>query len=440
MRNLLNNKDELLLFAKDILPFNRSLTGEGNRLTLNEIKKIVPELEIKEVPTGTECFDWRVPEEWEVSKAYIETPEGERICDFSENNLHLVGYSEPFEGEVELEELEKHLHTLPDMPNAIPYVTSYYERKWGFCLTHKQKKSLKKGKYRVCVDTRLFKGSMTYGEVVFKGKETSEIVLSTYICHPNMANNEISGPTVLTGLLCKLFTGDLDLTHSIRALFIPETIGSIYYLSRNLEQLQKNTIAGLNFTCVGDQRNFTFLPSRLGNTYADRLGRHIIKNVSDDFIEYPWNERGSDERQFCAPNVNLPFISLMRTKHTEYPEYHTSLDKIGTVVTADGLWGGLELNYKAIEALNMNCVPKSVHYCEPFMSKYDLYPKTNSGKRRPKSTRLLMNILTWSDGNHDLLEIAEKINVPIWELYKPIETLKEKGLINCTSVSNALFE
>lgn len=429
MDKLFESKNSVLGFAESLFPINRSLSGEGNRQTLSRIKEYLPLLRIIEVPTGTECFDWIVPPEWKVRQAYIMTPSGHRICCFHKNNLHLVGYSTAFAGYLDLEELQEYLYSNPELPEAIPYVTSYYERKWGFCISENERKSLEKGLYEVCVDTVLFEGSMSVGEVIIPGVSEKEIFLSTYICHPSMANNEVSGPTVLTTILQKLLNETQKLPFTIRAIFIPETIGSIYYLSKHLKHLKSSVVAGFNFTCVGDERVYSLLGSKYGNTYADQVARHVLVNTTQSPVFYDWRERGSDERQYCAPGVDLPFISLMRSKHTEYPEYHSSLDTIGDVVTADGLWGGYLLNLRAIQAVLYDCRPLATVIGEPKMSKYDLYPKTTDGKRRPKSTRLLMNILTWADGTNSLLDIADKVGVPIWELYAPVELLFSKKLI-----------
>ena len=229
---------EIHNFALKLWPLNRSITGEGLRETLKEISEHLPDLKIKSFKSDLKVFDWTVPEEWHVNEAYIIDPEGKKICDFSKNNLHLVGYSSPFRGKMQLNDLQKYLHSLPDQPNAIPYITSYYERKWGFCLTQKQRDDLIEGQYEVIIDSKIFKGQLNYGELILPGKSDKEVFLSTYICHPSMANNELSGPTVLT-FLAKWLSELKNRNYTFRLIFIPETIGSISYLSKNLEYLKK---------------------------------------------------------------------------------------------------------------------------------------------------------------------------------------------------------
>lgn len=417
----------MLELAKKLWPLNRSITGDGVRETLFEIKNLLPELGIHEIPSGTAVFDWTVPNEWRVSKAYIISPQGEKICDFSQNNLYLVGYSHPLNQSMELDELQPHLHSLPDQPNAIPYVTSYYKRHWGFCMTQNQRDRLEPGIYQVIIDSELFHGSMTYGELFIKGNTSQEVLLSTYICHPSMANNELSGPTVTT-YLAKWLLSQSDLRYSYRIIFVPETIGSIAYLSRNIEHLKRHVIAGFNISCVGDDRSYSYLPSRAGDTLSDMVAKHVLKSIEPKFKSYTWSNRGSDERQYCAPGVDLPIASIMRTKYGEYPEYHTSLDDF-SVVTSKGLQGGYEALRLAIEALENNITPKSNMICEPQMGKYGLYPMTSTKNTR-EQVSLMMDVITWSDGSHTLLEIADKCKVPIWRLYPIIEKLYDQKIIS----------
>ena len=336
--------------AKKLWPFNRSLTGKGVRQTLNEISKHLPRLSIKSIKSGSKVFDWIIPKEWNVREAYIVTPTGKKICDFSKNNLHLLGYSTSFSGELKLSELKKHLYTLPEQPKAIPYVTSYYEERWGFCLAQDQFNTLKDGIYKVVIDTTLFNGVMNYGELLIKGKSDKEILLSTYICHPSMANNELSGPAVVT-FLAKWLLEASKLEYSYRIIFIPETIGSITYLSRNYKKMKNKIIAGFNISCVGDDRSYSYLPSRDGNTVSDFIAKHVLKWTDKNFIEYSWLDRGSDERQYCAPGIDLPIASIARTLYGKYPEYHTSLDDLDNLVTPRGLNGGYWVIRKAMRLL-----------------------------------------------------------------------------------------
>ena len=420
--------NKIYKFAKELWPLNRSITGDGLRNTLQRISRHLPALQIKSVLSGTKVFDWTVPKEWSVSEAYIITPDGKKICDFSVNNLHLVGYSIPFVGSVSLDELKEHLYTLSDQPNAIPYVTSYYKERWGFCLTQEQFDDLKNGTYKVVVDTSLFDGELNYGELLIKGKSDKEIFLSTYICHPSMANNELSGPTVVT-FLAKWLQEIGETDYSYRIIFIPETIGSITYLSRNYKDMKNKVFAGFNVTCVGDDRSYSYIPSRNGKTISDLIAKHVLKWIDPNFVKYSWLDRGSDERQYCAPGIDLPIASMLRTKYGIYPEYHTSLDNLENVVTPKGLDGGYWAIRKAIEAMERNKKYKITVLCEPQMGKRGLYP-TLSTKEINEEVDLMMNCISLCDGQTSLLEIAEYLNLPIWDLYELVDKLESHSLIS----------
>jgi aminopeptidase-like protein len=413
--------------AKRLWGINRSITGNGVRKTLSILNEHIKDLVVIEVESGTQAFDWIVPKEWSIVGGYILTPSGRKICNFDENNLHILGYSTPVDNSISLEELNKHLYSLPDQPDAIPYVTSYYEERWGFCLPHKQRELLEEGTYKVKIDSCLFDGNLTYGELIIKGGTDKEIFISTYVCHPSMANNELSGPVVVT-YLAKWIQALQNRKYTYRIIFIPETIGSITYLSKNIDQLKEKVIAGFNVSCVGDNRSYSFLPSRNGKTLSDKVAKHILKWIDPNYVNYSWSERGSDERQYCAPGIDLPIASIMRTKYGKYPEYHTSLDDLKNVVTPDGLEGGYEALRRSIEAIENICYPRVTVLGEPQLGKRGLY-RTISAKKNYSESRLLMELITWSDGNHSLLEIAEKCNAPIWELYPLIKELQTHNLI-----------
>jgi aminopeptidase-like protein len=424
-------------FAKKLWKINRSITGEGVRETLAKIKKEhLPNLNIESMPSGTKVFDWVLPPEWHVSKAYIITPDRKKICDFSINNLHLVGYSIPFHGKMRLGELQQYLHSLPEQPSAIPYITSYYEERWGFCLTQEQRDLLEDGEYEVVIDSKLFVGQLNYGELILPGESDQEVFLSTYICHPSMANNELSGITVATYLAKWL--SELKLRrYTYRLVFIPETIGSIAYLSKNYINLKKKVIAGFNISCVGDERSYSYLPSRNGNTISDKVAKHVLKWIDPDYKSYTWLDRGSDERQYCAPGIDLPIASILRTKYEEYPEYHTSLDNLDNVVTPKGLDGGYWALRKALELVEKNKIYKVNILCEPQMGKRGLYPTLSTKKsvrEVKREVKIMMNLISFCDGEHSLIDIAEKINLPAWDLYELIEKLISQDLISSTSL------
>ncbi len=408
-----------------LFPICRSLTGNGNRQTLNILKEYIP-IEIKEVPSGTKVFDWEVPDEWNIKDAFIKTPDGKKVVDFKNNNLHLVGYSEPFEGKIKLDELKNHIYTLPDQPDLIPYVTSYYQRRWGFCLSENQFKTLKNGIYEIQIDSTLEPGNLTYADLIVKGKSKKEILISTYICHPSLANNELSGPVIST-FLAKYLLENNDNYYSYRFVFAPETIGTITYLSKHIEELKRNVIAGYVLTCIGDSGSFSYLQSRKENTLVDRVTMHVLKHTEKEYELYDYLASGSDERQYCSPGIDLPVGSLMRTKYGKYPEYHTSGDNMD-IISSDELDKSLEKLKLCIDIIENNRIYKSTVLGDPQLGKRGLYP-TISTKTLSLNVITMMNILSFCDGHHDLLWIAEKIGKPIMELFPIVETLFQNDLL-----------
>lgn len=412
--------------AVELFPITRSITGNGVRETLKIIQRELPELKIHEVPSGVKAFDWTVPPEWNIRDAYIIDPDGTKIVDFKQSNLHVISYSTPIDTILSLEELQNHLHSLPDQPDAIPYLTSYYQRSWGFCITHNQRQVLNPGNYRVKIDSIIEEGFLTYGEVVLPGETDEEVLLSTYICHPSMGNNELSGPTVTTHL-AKWLKVIKKRRYTYRLIFIPETIGSIVYLSRNLDHLKSCVVAGFNVTCVGDDRAYSYLPSRAGNTLADRIALHTLKHRAPEFVSYTFLDRGSDERQYCSPGVDLPVASVMRTKYHAYTEYHTSKDDL-TLISPQGLYGGYNVIRHCLQCLERNEILKCTVLCEPQLSHRGLYP-TLSTKDQTVTVSKMMDLIAYSDGKNDLLAIAEAIKLPMWELFDTVDMLKEQNIL-----------
>ena len=420
-------KSDMWKWSQDLFPINRSITGPGVRQTLNYLKAINPDLKIQSVKSGTKAFDWNVPDEWFIKDAFVADKSGRKIIDYKINNLHLVGYSEPIDKWVDHEELDKHLYSLPSQPNAIPYVTSYYSRNWGFCVSQNQRDAIPPGEYHVVIESILKPGFLNFGDIYIPStnKSSKEILISTYICHPSMANNEISGPVVsiaLANCIKKMSYRN----YNYRFVFIPETIGSIVYISQNLDLLKKNTVAGFIVTCIGDERAYSYLPSRNGKTISDIIAKHILKHIDKNYKIYSWLDRGSDERQYCAPGIDLPIASIMRTK---YPEYHTSLDDLGNVVTKEGLYGGLNALVKSLEAIENNIFPKVTTLCEPQLGKRDLYHNVST-KTFQDEFKLINDIIGCSDGKTSLIDMAEYFCCPIWKLYTVINLLSEKGVIN----------
>ena len=419
--------DEMYAWCRDLFPVNRSLTGDGVRQTLSYINKILPELKIYEIPSGSPAFDWIIPEEWNVSEAWISDENQNRLIDFETNNLHLMGYSTPVDKMITKEELLSHIYTLPHLPNAIPYVTSYYKKEWGFCLTQNQLDALPAGPFHVYVNSTLRSGHLTYGEMFIKGQSTDEILLTTYVCHPSLANNELSGPVVLTQIARYLLNKN-KLKYSYRILFTVETIGSLYFLSQNLNGLQKNLKAGWVLTCIGDDRAYSYIPTRNGTTITDRVSRHVLKQLGENVKEYSWLERGSDERQFNAPGINLPVGSLMRSKYGEYPEYHTSLDDL-ELISPNGLLGGFNMMIKAISIMEGNGNYKINVLGEPQLGKRGLYPEISTHETF-NLVKNQMNVLSYLDGDQDLLAIADLCEVSFEEAFEIIQKLKQSGLIS----------
>jgi len=417
--------EQILAFAKKLFPITRSITGEGVRETLRLIQELLPDMQIHAVPSGTKCFDWTVPQEWQISEAYIEDSTGHRIIDFKNHNLHVVSYSTPVDEVLDLDQLQEHLHSLPHMPNAIPYVTSYYADRWGFCLTHEQRESLKPGRYRAVIKSKKFDGVLNYGELILKGASKDEVFLSTYVCHPSMANNEISGPSVVT-YIAKWLTS-LDRKHTYRIIFIPETIGSICYLSQNLKQMKSRVRAGFNISCVGDDRTYSIIESRTTDTLADRVAKHVLKHIGSNTKIHTFLERGSDERQYCSPGVDLPVVGLSRTRFTSYPEYHTSLDDF-SVVTSSGLQGGFDFVKACIDVLEGNQTFVATQLCEPQLGRRGLYP-TLGARGVESSVDDLLNVLAYSDGKTDLLQIAEICGVPFATAHHAAQRLLAEQLL-----------
>ena len=413
---------------KALFPLNRSLTGEGVRKTFDIIKNYIDNLRVHSIPSGEKIFDWIVPNEWNISEAYILKPDGEKICDYNKNNLHLLGYSIPIEKTIKLEQLQNHLHSLPELPDAIPYITSYYNRNWGFCISENERLKLSPGSYKVVIKGSLKPGNLNYGDVFIPSTEGTEkeVFFSTYICHPSMANNELSGPVIAVYLI-KWLTSLKSRYYNYRFVFAPETIGSLIYLKLHLNKLKENVIAGFNLTCLGDDNNFSFVPSRSGNTLADNVALHTLKHNTKTFKKYTFLNRGSDERQYCSPGVDLPFVTVCRSKYHEYKEYHTSLDDLN-FISEKGLNGSFQILKNIIKSLENNFIYKSKIIGEPFLSHRNLYSSLGF-RDNSEFSDLILNTLTYCDGTKDLLEISEKINVSILELLPIIKILKKENLI-----------
>jgi len=421
--------------GKKLFPICRSITGKGVRQTLKIIKKFEPMIKIKSIKSGKKVFDWKVPKEWNISNAYILDHKNEKLIDFKKNNLHLIGYSTPVNKKISKKELFNRLYSLPKQPNAIPYITSYYKDYWGFCVSNNHKKKIIKKINKISDNKKIlfakidssFKknGKLNYGEIFIPGFSKKEIFLSTYICHPSMANNELSGPLVAIALV-NYFQKKKNY-YSIRVIFIPETIGAISYIEKNLINLKKNVIAGYNLTCLGDNNNYSFLPTKYKNSISDRAARKAFDKLKIKYKEYSFLKRGSDERQYNSPGIDLPIASIMRSKYGTYKEYHTSLDNFD-FISIKGLQGGYKILRQSINILNKSLIPKSKVLCEPHLSKHKLYP-TLSTKNSNKFSQTILDFLQYSDGKNDLEEISKLVNKSYNEVKKIYKILIKKKLI-----------
>lgn len=419
---------QMYALCDKLFPICRSITGDGVRKTLAILREIVPEMTVHEVPSGTAVFDWTVPKEWNIRDGWIKNSRGEKILDFQKTNLHVVGYSLPVDQKVTLDELLPLIYTQTDQPDAIPYVMSYYEERYGFCMTQRQKDALSDDTYHIYIDSTLQAGSLTYGEILIPSTEggDDEIFLSTYVCHPSMANNELSGPAV-TIHLAKAILAQKKRRYGYRLIFIPETIGAITYLSRHLPTMKEKIRAGFNISCVGDDRTYSYVASRYGNTLADRAAKNVLSFRCPTYKSYSFLQRGSDERQYNAPGVDLPVCGVCRSKYGTYPEYHTSKDDM-TLISPEGLQGAYEVYADILEALEENRTYQITCLGEPQLGKRGLYA-TISQKNFYGKQHALMDFIAYADGQNDLIAISDRIGVPVKELLPIVEKLRQSGLL-----------
>jgi aminopeptidase-like protein len=412
-------------FVAELYPLCRSITGEGVRETLRLVQKRIP-LDIHEVASGTQVFDWTVPLEWNIRDAYVKNRAGERVIDFKVSNLHVVNYSQPIRELMKLEELKPHLHTLHEHPDWVPYRTSYYKADWGFCLSQKQLSQMADEEYEVCIDSSLTQGALTYGECYLPGASTDEVLISCHVCHPSLCNDNLSGIAVATFLALNL--AEQDRRYSYRLLFIPGTIGSITWLATH-EQVIPRIKHGFVLTGIGDAGPLTYKRSRRGDAEIDHVMAQVLKQAGEPYKLIDFSPYGYDERQYCSPGFNLPVGCLMRTPHGEYPEYHTSADSL-EFIKPQSLVGSLRHCLAVINVLEhnhryMNQNPK----CEPQLGKRGLY-RAVAGHQATQSRELvLLWVLNLSDGMHSLLDIAERANVPFAEVQSAAAALVESGLL-----------
>lgn len=421
-----------------LFPICRSITGQGLRQSLDILAEYVP-LTRFGVATGTSVFDWEIPREWNVREAWLKGPDGETIVDFKDSNLHIVNYSIPVDRKLTLEELKPHLHTIPHLPDAIPYVTSYYQPRWGFCLPHSRLEQLPEGEYHAYIDSDLSEGELNYAHAILEGESDREILISTYVCHPSMANNELSGP-VSAAFLFRRIAGWKRRKFTYRFVFVPETIGSIAYLHRFGEELKRRIYTGFVMTCLGGSDSLSLKRSRREDSPINRIWDHMLKyNVFEGRTRPFTPASGSDERQYCSPGFNLPVGQIARTVYGAYPGYHTSLDtkESMTIEALQRSVDEIELLLKGLEA--DGCYVNRYPYGEVKLDKHGLYPDMNSPMNRKMSSNekmdnrvqlgRILTILNYADGEHSLLDIAERCGCCILELVPLVDLLVEKGIL-----------
>ena len=419
--------EELYKLVAELYPICRSITGDGVRRTLEIVHREVGGLEVHEVPTGTQVLDWTVPREWNVRDAWVADAAGERVIDFQASNLHLVSYSAPVRATMPLAELKQHLFTLPDQPDLVPYRTSYYAERWGFCASQRLVDGLPDGDYEVCVDTTLADGHLTYGEHLVEGRSSDEVLVSCHVCHPSLANDNLSGIAVASRLARLLAQGPRP-RYSYRFLFIPGTIGSITWLARNEDHLDR-VRHGLVLSGVGDPGGFTYKRSRRGDAEIDRVVAHVLGRSGRPHRVVDFSPYGYDERQFCSPGFDLPVGRLSRTEFATYPEYHTSADDLDLVGPAQ-LQESLELCMEVVGVLEgnrryLNLRPTG----EPQLGRRGLYGQIGGRSDAEERQMAMLWVLNQSDGRMSLLEVAERSGLPFALLAEVAATLEEAGLL-----------
>ncbi len=418
----------LITHAKKLYPICRSITGDGIKKTLSYFEQINTDFQRERFASGTKVFDWEIPKVWNISDAYIEhLDSGMKFANFLDCNLHVVGYSKPVEFEMDLSELKEKIFTRPDKPNWIPYVTSYYKRDWGFCMSEKQKNALPKGKYKVKILSSFTDDYLELSHALLKGEKRNEIFFSSYVCHPSMVNNELSGPIVMNALLEYVRINYPNPKFSYRFVMLPETIGSIAYLSRFLNEMKENIICGFNLSCVGDEKAYSHLQSPYADTLADKALSSALLGL-DNVKTYSFLERGSDERQYCSPGIELPVCTFCRSKFGEYEEYHTNADNF-SVVTENGLQGSLNIIKTIVDAFELGLYPLIQTKCEPHLGKRGLYPTISHTTGDIHPAKILTNILTYCNGKNTIFDICELTDLNLKEVLDQMKIIYEKNLL-----------
>ncbi|MBV8216079.1 MAG: DUF4910 domain-containing protein [Verrucomicrobia bacterium] len=409
-----------------LYPICRSITGNGVRRSLRVLREIIP-LAMREVISNTPVFDWTVPDEWNIRDAYIMNEAGERVVDFRKSNLHVLNYSVPVNRMMSLAELRPHLFTIPEAPRWIPYRTSYYQKDWGFCLAQQQLDRLKDGEYHVYIDSTLHPGHLTYGEFRIQGQTDDEVLISCHSCHPSLCNDNLSG-MVIAARMALLLQGTSP-RYSYRFVWVPGTIGSITWLALN-EAILPQIKHGLVLSCLGDPGKFTYKRSRRGDAEIDRTVEHVLAHSGNEFNILDFAPYGYDERQYCSPGINLPVGCFMRTPNGCYPEYHTSADDL-SLVTPTALGESLVQLLRVIRVLEENRPYLNLNpTCEPQLGRRGLYRQMGGAKDRAMLEMAMLWVLNFSDGEHDLLDIAVRSGIPFEQISQATQSLREAGLLD----------
>jgi len=424
------SQKKLFFLLKKLFPINRSITGEGFLESLKILNKTSKIIKIKSISSGKKVFDWKIPKVWSIKDAFISHAK-KKIINFKINNLHVLGYSSPVKTKLYFKDLKNKLIVNKKIDNdAIPYATSYYKKNWGFCVSRKQYLELSniKTKFDIVINSNFKKGKLNWGEATIKGKSKKLIILSTYLCHPSMANNELSGPVVCNEIIN--FLKKRKNNYSYKILFLPETIGSISFISKNLTILKKNLLCGFVISCVGDKGNFSKINSRYNNNFADKILYQTFKKYNIKYKEYSFLDRGSDERQYCSALINLPFCTITRSKFEEYKEYHTSKDNLN-FIDYKSLSKSTNLLKKLILEIENSIVPISKIKCEPMLSKRKLYPNTKSSANKiiKWKSKKILDFLSYSDNTNNLESISKLIRLSLNETKKIFKILKKSKLI-----------
>ncbi len=418
---------------KYLLPIYRTLAGSGTRKTLNFFEKNNNNFKRLKFKTNQKVFDWKIPYEWEIKNSFIQNLKTKKkYAEFKKDKLHVVSYSKKLDKIINLKDLKKKIYTNINYRKSIPYVTSYYNKDWGFCMSENDKKKLPKGNYRAVIDSSFKKGFMEMTHAVIKGKSKKEIMFSSYICHPSMANNELSGPVLTLEILNYLKKNIKNNYYTYRFLLAPETIGSIAYLSKFKNHLKKKVICGFNLTCVGDEKFYSHISSPSNNNLSDLAIKSSISKFKNSKF-YDFLDRGSDEKQYCFPNIDLPFSTFCKSKFGTFKEYHTNKDNLN-LVTQKGMEESLSVFKTIIQAFEGGIIPENKVICEPFLSKYKLYPtisfyNPSHNKEFKKNLQTLRDVMAFSDGKNNIFEIALRINKSLSEVITSLKLLKEKKII-----------